>query len=101
MPLACLADRLDAMSELERKISETVERIRKDQGLRPEAVCAAAGFSRASYYIRMTDGGWRVRELEAVARLLDRPLVDLVSGGSSSAWTPNTAGRHRYLAVAA
>jgi hypothetical protein len=73
------------MSPTEAQVSATIEATRKVRGLRPEAVCVAAGMSRASYYSRLTSGGWRLAELERVAELLEVPLVELVSGGSSSA----------------
>lgn len=89
------------MSELERRVSETVEAARVRRRLRPEALCAVAGFSRASYYVRMTSGGWRLAELERVAELLDVPLTSLLSGGSSSAWAANRRSEPVFRVLAA
>lgn len=88
------------MSPVEAQVSEAVEAARKALGLRPEAICVAAGFSRASYYSRIHTGGWRLAELERVAEPLGMSLQDLLTGGSSSACTGTSAGRHLYLVAA-
>lgn len=91
----------ETTSDLELQVSATVERLRLERRLRPEMLCAVAGFSRASYYVRMTTGGWRLAELEQIANVLDVPLTDLLTSVSSSAWTHRSAGRHLRLVVAA
>ncbi len=75
------------MSELERQISTKVEQMRRDRSLRPEAICAAANFSRASYYVRLNQGGWRLAELEGLARFFDTTLDELLSERSDYACT--------------
>lgn len=86
------------MSPTEAQLSAKIEAVRKIRGLRPEAVCVAAGMSRASYYSRLTSGGWRFAELERVAELLEVPLVELVSEESESAWTRISAGDWAWAA---
>ena len=87
----------EASSELDLQVSATVERLRLERRLRPEMLCAVAGFSRASYYVRMTTGGWRLAELDQIARVLDVPLVELLTSEFSSAWTE----RRRHLCLVA
>jgi hypothetical protein len=41
----------ESASDLELQVSSTVERLRIERRLRPEMLCAVAGFSRASYYV--------------------------------------------------
>lgn len=86
------------MSELELQVSTKVEQMRKDRDLRPEAICAAANFSRASYYVRLNSGGWRLAELEGLARFFDTSLADLLTSESVSAWTRTT--RHLWAVAA-
>jgi hypothetical protein len=75
------------MSDLERRISATVERTRKDRDLRPEVICAAADFSRASYYVRINQGGWKLTELEGLADFYGKSLSEFISWVSESACT--------------
>lgn len=74
----CLVVRLTGMSELERHLARTIEDARKELGLRPEALCVAAGLSRASYYNRLTLGGWKITELEGIAPLIKVPVESMV-----------------------
>lgn len=84
----CLGSRLgpmrqqEAPSSTELAVSAAIEEARRARRLRPEAVCVAAGMSRASYYNRLTTGGWRLVELERVAGLLELPLAELLGFGS-------------------
>lgn len=75
------------MSELEKQVSQAIEAARIEQGLRPEAICVAGEMSRANYYNRIKGGGWRLAELERIAVLLKKSVVELVSAGYGSAWT--------------
>lgn len=73
-------DTTEVPSAVELQVSVAVEAARKARRLRPEALCAVAVISRASYYNRLTSGGWRLLELVRVAERLGVPLVTLIEG---------------------
>lgn len=94
------------MSSLESIISAAVEAAREAQGLRPEAVCVAAGMSRATYYNRLSAGGWRVTELEGAANLFGVPLTAFFVEAPETSrmvkmnWGPMPAEATRWLRAA-